>query len=345
VIQGFGKWSLVDSNWIIPRYISDLEVKRQIIRFILPILIIVFGARAAIERSVSSPLVKLMLTVQLSIVGIFLGTTFQVPPGLLLLCGLGLLAMSLIPSRGSRQGRKITKENDEAFLELFCATQLVFVLTVMGHYEWYWNLRREVAVLNGFREPWAKFSQPYVILLISCFCIICDRFIRSNLFIQTKTIRYSFWTILIAVSAFLGAPSLNREAPTNISFDRTFEPPSVSEWRQADLILSRTEKILREKKICILNLDPRGLIQGLMRTKFPTNTTINRKCIHSKEYVKIVIPNTTNSLGIQTETITELSFCFEFRADELYIIEEGCTLRVVERHRSVLVEPFALEPS
>lgn len=340
VLQGFGKWSLIDTNWQVPRYLSDLNPARQLIRLLIPITICGYALRTILRSGLKTPLAQISVCIPASVLFVWASRAFMVPPLLLISVGSVLFVWSVTFFRLERQNESEIESKFDPFFAIFLATQLAFFLSVIGAWDWYWRLRREFVVLSGFREPWAKFSQIYVVLLMCCFGIVVNQLWSKIGRRHRLMITYPTWSLSIVCALFLLIPMSLSGTQRHLGLDKLFTAPSSAEWARADSLLSYTQRFVSHSEICIVNFDPRGLLTGLLRTKYPLTSQVGKSCETLATSVKFVTRNYKQALGDQTSLIVYHQECLLFSSSELTVIADGCIATVNFDAQTVVVGVF-----
>ena len=336
VAQGLGKWSLLDRNWSVPLYNRDLDVSRQVIRY-LGVSVVVISVIRQLKRAFpESRLARVITAIPLSAGVTWVCVQLGVSPKLLLALAVVLIAIrQVVISRSATLNRHL--HGDETLFLLFSSAQIVLIASAIGWFDWYWLLRQNWRALLAFREPWAKFSQIYVVLILSCIGVVLNSVFAATNFQQTRFKRPVFWTLLVGATIYLLYPITSDPTRLQLVLGEKLSPPTIDEWRIADRLITSTEGDLAQKQLCLINFDPRNLIQSLLRTRYPLTTHVGRNCQTDKQFVKIIILNPSQALGRNAQVSLITGKCLDFESRELVIVAQGCTVQIGQNEGEVQI--------
>ncbi len=305
VLQGFGKWSLQDKNWIVPHYELDMQPIRQLIRFV-PFLVsgicVLYGCKNDLLKSRQQNISVLVFGTPILTFIVFksqISLQFMIVAWLVLFLLVNQINRLRVTEvvETSEQSRCQSRKLELGSLMFVCSVCFL-VLAVLGNFAWYWNVRNSFFLFSMFREPWAKFSIPYVVFLVVSF----SQFIKLYLENKNHRLPRLLWlSALCMVVTFLAIPMVTSKSISYVSANGLqipFRPYSNSRWKEWQNELDSVVPLAQENFVCIYNFDNTGAIQMLARTTFPMNSgvvnlrndslTDNTRCNYANENLKLI---------------------------------------------------------
>ena len=263
VLQGMGKWSLNDYNWRIPHHEADLVLWRQLIRAIPASVVFLTFLYVTIMK----PDIKFLSSIRIFMVFLpVFAVMISVSDLPLIVWAIGVLVLAGIsqfyPDRITGKMGKSLGQEPRIFLLLSVLGLVFYFLSLIGHYNWYWVLRQNLTLLTMFREPWAKFSIPFVFFLCCATAVMISKLqfhLRSRCSMRSlKTFHMLIAAMAVAISMpmFSNEPGMYRKGDTWVQF----KSPNIEMWRTIETQLQDSQSLLSEGLICIINLDPQRTI-------------------------------------------------------------------------------------
>jgi hypothetical protein len=351
VLQGLGKFSLNDHTWRIPHYREDLIPWRQSIRAIPATLVFL----TFLYFTLMKPDVKFLSNTR--IVLVFLpafAITISASNLPLIVWVVAVLALAGIAQLSPIHWKWRTGTPVSTGLRMFFAfsvlSLLFFYLSLIGHYNWYWVLRQNLTLLTMFREPWAKFSIPFVFFLCCAMAVMIRNFqlhLRNSCSMRSfKTFHVLIAALVVAISMpmFSNEPGMYRKGDTWVQL----ELPSLETWRSIETEIQNSQNLLSDRSICIINLDSGNSTQMALRTRFAMNSAISRAvtisppnkgdCTTNQRYLKLIIP-LTNQLGDSANFIFDVlnETCILKRSSHMVMINNDCSVTVSQSLISVQI--------
>ena len=342
VLQGMGKWSLNDYNWSVPHYEADLVLWRQLIRAIPASLVFL----AFLSITILKPEVKFLDKARVFMVFFpvfaFMTSVSNLPLfvwiiGVLVLVG----TIHFLPNRVPEIIGKSLVREPRVFL-MFSMLGLVFYsLSLIGHYDWYWVLRQNFTLLTMFREPWAKFSIPFVFFLCCAMAVLISKLqfhLRNR---YSMRLQRTFPVVIAALVFSISLPMFSNHPVAQMVSGKRIEFVSLSldYWRVAHKQIIENDALLSTSTICVLNLDPRNSGQMLVRTKFPKNSKLSNllskysntgeDCTQDRLNLKLIILSGEGlRIGNSYNIKTGAQWCINKKSNEFFFIDKKCGIKI-----------------
>lgn len=325
VLQGAGKWSLLDESWKVPRYIYDENLVRQLLRLSLPVFVV---ASLLIKRRRASLIGVFNYLVMTILYFAVCGQSNYD----LRICVFAFLMFSfsyLYPVLRFAGAKADSRDHGSTrMLEgLVALTLLVFAASLVGWFETYWSIRRTTALLTAFREPWAKFSQLYVLMLMCCVAFLLSAFHRLLPIATRRAVHLVLGTSLVAMAINSATVFFHFSPSYHTKLKYEFRAPNVTEWDQFDRVLRDAMPFLDNGPLCIINQDPRLLGMSIVRNMLPTDLNLADNCRFSNRSEKILFLNYSKALGISTEFHSLSPDCLLFTEPEMVVISSHCIVQ------------------
>ena len=342
VLQGLGKFSINDANWRIPHYKADLVMWRQLVRAIPASLVfLVFLSITILKPEVKFLGKARVFTVFFPVFSIIISVSnlplFVWVIGVLVLVG----TIQFLPNRVPGTIGKSLGCEPRVFLMFFMLSLVFYSLSLIGHYDWYWVLRQNFTLLTLFREPWAKFSIPYVFFLCCAFAVVISEFqifVRERYSVSSSKALQMLsagLVLFIFMPMFSSEPAMYRQGNTWVQL----QSPTLETWRSIEMQIADSEGLLSKKLFCIINLDSGNSTQMALRTRFAMNSAVSGAvatppsftgdCTTRKQYLKVMIP-AKHQLQNGTKLIIRVSneLCIEKETNDMVIIKSICDVTV-----------------
>ena len=342
VLQGMGKWSLSDYNWRIPHHEADLVLWRQLIRAIPASVVFLVFLYVTIMKPDIKFLSNIRVFMVFSPVFVIMISASSFPLVVWVMGVFALVGISrFFPNRVTGRTGKSLDQEPRIFLLLSVLGLVFYSLSLIGHYNWYWVLRQNFTLLTMFREPWAKFSIPFVLFLCCALAVMISNF-QSHLknrysmrSLKNFHILIAALVVVISMPMFSNEPGMYKKGDTWVQF----KSPSIQTWRSIETQLQDSQSLLSKRLICIVNLDPRNATRMAIRTRFAMSSAISKAsefpaslesdCSLSGQYMKLVIP-LKDQLAIGANSIlSELNeTCIDKETNEMVMIKSYCDVTV-----------------
>lgn len=344
VLQGFGKWSLQDKNWIVSHYELDMQPIRQLIRsvpFLVSGICVLYGCKKDLlkyrQQNISvfvfgTPLLTfIVFKSQISLSFMILAWLVM----FLLINQINRLRVTEIVET-SEQSRCQSRKFELGSLMFVCSVCFL-VLAVLGNFAWYWNARNSFFLLSMFREPWAKFSIPYVIFLVVSFAQFINIYIEKQKHRLPRLLRLS---TLFMIVFFLAIPAVTSKSISYVSANGLqipFRPYSNSRWEAWQNELDSVVPLAQENFVCIYNFDNISAFQMLARTTFPVNSgvvnlrsdslTNDTRCNYANKNLKLItLFSGLNSFSTKYIIEAKDKECILAQKESFIIIQKDCLL-------------------
>lgn len=346
VIQGHGKWSIDDRNWLVDKYIQFLSPERQMMRMFFAgcvFLVIYVRMFRSFRNAKLASLYQLILTVPL--MAYFLDAVFRdlslkslLVLSLIFVAGIEILApkVSWRPEQLIDTLARITSRfvpRDDLFLVIASAAVIFLVLATMGNWDFFWNLRNEVSLLTMFREPWAKFSMPSILLIYLCGANLYEH-ISSSWFKSREKIEKRMFLFAIFGVAYLLVPVLLPGEVYQVTDHGkvAISRPTISDWRIAQLdVISLEKSIGSDANICIQSAKGASPPTYLLWSRFynnqiimdpADNELIKERCNEDKIFMILVLMDWHGD-------VSSTSFdkhCLDFIYKTFLVFKPSCSL-------------------
>jgi len=362
VIQGFGKWFLADTNWKIPWAIDSLVWYRQLIRFgfliviagPLVIMILQFLTDMSFRRSQTTSLgsfqlvlVGIMTTVFSSVFYFENSYSLKQKIAAVLLVSAFLFLVGRLDWRKYLIGRRassrsssvlsnltqtINSDSVPSFLNLCVCMGFLSLLSMMGGWNWYWIMRDQISIFAMFREPWAKFSIPQVVVMYVLLAAVLSSILLN---IPNRLSKSIFSIIVLVICSILLMPFFDPGTPQHLVDGKweEYHNMTLADWNSFEAELNNVETLLPSDYFCIYNKGGNLGFQTLVHNRFMERSQIETLSSEPDEVLTLCrdVPNSailliSNNLFSESSDLASFTSCARFRGKWILVITNQCLL-------------------